>query len=79
VNNLLMLLEACLRGRWCPIRITSKFLSPRAALCALPVFALQQGVDLASVRVRVLRTDEQMTAAKYAVAAFNTGDPGNHV
>lgn len=78
-GNLLVLLEACLKGRWRPIRITSKFLSFRGALYALPIFARQQGVDLDGVRARALRTDEQLRAAKYAVAAFNTGDPGNYV
>ena len=77
-DNLSVLLEACLKGQWRPIRITSKFSSLRAALNALPIFARQQDVDLDSVRARALRTGEQVTAAEYAVSAFNTGDPGNY-
>jgi len=81
VNNVeaSVLLEACLKGQWRPIRITSKFSSLRAALNALPIFARQQGVNLDNVRARALRTDEQLTAAEYAVATFNAGDPGNYV
>lgn len=67
-----MLLEARHSGEWHPVRIAREFPSSHAALDSLPMFARQQKVVLEDVRVRALRTEEQLTAAEYAVRAYNT-------
>ena len=66
------LLEVRRDGEWLPIRIAREFPSTRAALASLTMFAKQQKVSLADVRAKPLRTEEKVSAAEYAVHAYNT-------
>ena len=68
-----MLLEARIDGAWCSFQIVYVFSSVRSALDWLPTFTRQQKIDLEDVRVKALRTEEQVTAAEQAVSTYNTG------
>jgi hypothetical protein len=65
-----VLLEACLEGCWCAIRIVHEYPNIRAALNSLPMFARQQKVHLDDVRLKALRTEAQLLAAENAVIAY---------
>ena len=71
-GNTPVLLEARRGGVWHSVRVSDKFLSVRAAMDSLPMFAQQQEVDLEDVRVRALWTVAQIVAAMRAVDTYNT-------
>ncbi len=72
MNNTPMLLEVQRNGEWHSVRIACEFTGIQAAIYSLAIFARQQKVDFADVRVKALRTVEQITAAENAVIAYNT-------
>lgn len=69
-SSVALLLEARLATCWRPVRIV-RFPNVRFALNSLSLFARQQGVDCNDVRVKTLLTEQQLTFAKRAVAAYH--------
>jgi len=76
ISEIPMLFEACWDGEWYPVRIACEFLGVHAALDSLPMFARQQKAHLADVRVKTLRTEENVSAAERAIHAYNTRTGG---
>jgi hypothetical protein len=70
-----VLLEVKQGERWEPVRIAWEFLSVRAALDALPMFAQQQHTDLDSVRLFALRTEKLLRNAEEALIERYRDDP----
>lgn len=70
MNAIPMLFEARFDVLWHSMRVTREFSSVRAAMDSLPMFAQQQKVSPEDVRVRALRTIEQVVAAEQAVSQF---------
>ena len=70
------LLETKIGGRWCPVRIAHEFPNSRAAIESLPILAKQLSTEqlrttLDCVRVKALRTEEDLWAAENAIIEYN--------
>jgi len=70
MNMIPVLFEARFDVLWHSMRVTREFSSVKAAMDSLLMFAQQQKVSLEDVRVKALRTAEQVVAAEQAVAQF---------
>ena len=66
-----MLLEVQRDGEWHSVRIACEFTGIQAAIYSLEIFARQQKVEHADVRVRALRSVEQVLGAERAVEEYN--------